>query len=292
MKTEVKKLDSTKRELSVEVEGDIVKNKFEDIYQRISREAKVRGFRPGHIPRDILEKNFSPEANQIVIKELIRDVYSQAIKKEGLNAVSVPDIYDIKLDKTTLSFKANIEVIPAVNLKNYKGIKVHFKRIEISDEEVRRYIDSLKETRKVDSVDDNLARSLGYPDVGELDRAIRAQLFLQKVDLQQQKIENEIMDALRKDLKIPLPQSLVNRQLEDMLRRAKLNLALKGLPPEKIEEQEKTLSEELKPQAERQVEIYIILSEIAKRENIPLDEHTSGRVMELLLSQADWQIES
>ena len=47
MKTEVKKIDATKREVSIAVEGDIVKNKFEDVFKKIGLEAKVPGFRPG-----------------------------------------------------------------------------------------------------------------------------------------------------------------------------------------------------------------------------------------------------
>ena len=59
MKTEVKKIDSTKREVSIEVSGEIVKNKFEDAFKKLGKEAKVPGFRVGNVPRDILEKNFS-----------------------------------------------------------------------------------------------------------------------------------------------------------------------------------------------------------------------------------------
>ena len=55
MKTEVKKIDNSTREINVEVTGDVVKNKFEDVFKRISQEAKVPGFRPGHAPRDMLE---------------------------------------------------------------------------------------------------------------------------------------------------------------------------------------------------------------------------------------------
>ncbi|MBN2831220.1 MAG: trigger factor family protein, partial [Candidatus Omnitrophica bacterium] len=73
MKIEVKKTDSNIREINVEVTGDIVKNKFEDVFKHISLEAKVPGFRPGHAPRDILEKQFGASAHEQVLKELIPD---------------------------------------------------------------------------------------------------------------------------------------------------------------------------------------------------------------------------
>ena len=122
---------STKREISVEVSGDIVKNKFEDVFKKIGKEAKVPGFRPGHAPRDILEKHFSSMRNELVLKELIPDVYNQAIEKEALDVIELPNISDVKLDRNTLSFKATVEVRPEIALKNYKGIKVNYKKLKL-----------------------------------------------------------------------------------------------------------------------------------------------------------------
>ena len=75
-----------------------------------------------------------------------------------------------------------------------------------------------------------------------------------------------------------------------MLRQAKLDLALKGIQREKIEAQEEKMLKDLEPEAKRQVKVYLILSSIAKRENIPVDEHMPRKVMELLLKEADWKI--
>ena len=67
------------------------------------------------------------------------------------------------------------------------------------------------------------------------------------------------------------------------------NLALKGIAREKIEEQEQALSDSLKAQAERQVRVYLVLAALAKKENIPLDDHMPQRAMEFLLREADWK---
>jgi len=289
MKTEVRKIDSNKREISIEVSGDIVKNKFEDVFTQISKEAKIPGFRPGHAPRDILEKKYSSQAHELVIKELIPQLYNQAIDKEGLEVLELPNISEVKLDRTTLSFKARVEVSPEIPVKNYKGIKVTYKKIEVSAEAIKRNIDSLKGARKIEVIDDGFARSLGYPNLASLEKAIEKQIYLQEENLQRQKIEKEIIEHISEGLDFKLPQSLVNRQLEDLVRQAKLDLALKGVPREKIEEEQNSLTQQLEPEAKSQVKIYLVLTAIAKRENIPIDEHMPRRVMELLLSQANWQ---
>lgn len=288
MKTEVKKIDSNKREISIEVSGDIVKNKFADVFSQISKEAKIPGFRPGHAPRDILEKKYSSHAHELVMKELIPQLYGQAIDKEGLEVLELPNISDVKLDRMTLSFKAQVEVSPEIPLKNYKGIKVTYKKIEVSPEAIKRNTDSLKEARKIDVMDNNFARSLGYPDLAELEKAMERQIYIQEENLQRQKIEKEIVEGITNGLDFQLPQSLVNRQLQDLVRQAKLDLALKGSTREKIEEQQNLLTQQLEPEAKVQVKIYLVLAAIAKRENISIDDHMPRKVMEFLFKEADW----
>ncbi len=58
MKTQVEKTDQHKRQISVEIEGEIVQQKFDKIYDNINKQAKVPGFRSGNVPRDILEKHY------------------------------------------------------------------------------------------------------------------------------------------------------------------------------------------------------------------------------------------
>ncbi len=288
MKTEVKKIDGTKREISIEVSGDIVKEKFTRVYEKIGKDAKVPGFRPGHAPRDMLEKNYSEHAHEMVLRELIPDVYNQAVGKEGLDVIDLPDISEVKLDGNVLSFKATVEVTPEIKLGNYKGLKLEYKRIEVAADEVKRTIDSLKEARKVDAVDGSLARSLGYPDTAELEKTLEKQLFLQKEHAQRQKIEGQIIESLISGLDFKAPHALVERQLQDLLRQAKMDMALKGVPREKIDEQEKELATQLEPEAKKQVKVYLTLTEIAKKENIPVDDHMPRKVMEFLLKEAKW----
>ena len=290
MKTVVKKLDDTRREIMIRLEGDTVKNKFEEVFERISKEAKVPGFRPGHAPRDIVEKNFSSRANQMVLEELVPDTYHQAVTKEGWDVLESPQISEVSLQKDALSFKAVVEIAPEVEIKDYKGIRVDYKKTVVTDEEVQRSLDSLKESRKLSALDDELAHKLGYPTLDELKAVIRGQHFIQKASAQQKKIESQIIDTLVDKVDIKLPQSLVQRQLEELLRQAKLDLALQGVPREKIQEQEKAMQEKLLPQAKKQVKVYLVLSAIAKKENIPLQEQMSQQVLELLLKEADWHV--
>lgn len=292
MKIEVKKLDGTKREINVELAGEQVKNKFEEVFSQIAKEAKVPGFRPGKAPRDVLEKHFSATVHEQVLKELVPDVYNQAIDQEKLDVIELPQITDVKLDRSSLAFKAVVEVSPEVAVKNYKGQKINFKTPSVTSEEIKRQIDSVKEARKAQALDDKFSRSLGYPNLAELEKAVERQIFISKENQERARIENELIENITKGLEFKLPQGLVDRQIQDMLRQTKIDLAMKGLPREKIDEQDKLLLERITPEAKKQVRVYLVLSQIAKKENISIDDQMPRKVMEFLLSEADWQAAS
>ncbi|MBU0503392.1 MAG: trigger factor [Candidatus Omnitrophota bacterium] len=290
MKTEVKVVDNAKREICVEVSGDVVKNKFEDVFKRISQEAKVKGFRPGHVPRDILEKNYSSLAHEQVIRELVPDIYGEALDKEKLAAIDLPQITDVKLDRNSLSFKARLEIMPEITVNKYKGLKIEYQQAQVNPDEIKRNIDSIKESRKAEIIDDNFAKNLGYPGLTELEKVMQRQLAAQKDSQQRHNIESQVIEQLIKELDFKLPESLVKKQHEDLLRQTKMDLAIKGVPKEKIEEQEKKIAQDLEPEAKKQVKIYMILSAIAKKENIAVDDHMPQKVMEFLFREADWVI--
>ena len=292
MKSAVKKVDGSTRELSVELTGELVKNKFEDVFKKITQEAKIKGFRPGHAPRDIIEKEYSHVAHEQVLRELIPEVYQKALEQEKLDVIDYPSISDVKLDRTSLSFKATVEITPEVPVKDYKGITLTYVKPAVNEDEIKRQLDSIKESRKIDSIDDAFARGMGYPSLDELKSVMERQIMVNRDNAQRHAIEKQLIDHITKGLDVKLPQALVSKQVEEMLRQAKIDLALKGVPKEKIIEEEAGLRKEIEPQARQQVLVYLVLSAIARKENIPVDDHMTHKVMDFFYSNAAWEIKT
>lgn len=290
MKTTVKKIDAHKRELSIEASGDIIKNKFDEVYAKIAEEAKIPGFRPGKAPRSILEKHHSGLAFERVLNYLIPQLCDEAAKSEKLEVIHLSKVEEVNLANDVLTFKATVEVKPQIPLKDYKGINLSYKRIEVTDEDLKKAKDSIKESMKAENLDDNFAKGLGYPDLQALDEFLRHNIYLQKESQGRSLMENTIVDKLLKDTDLSVPESLVERQLKDLLSHTKVDLAMKGLSKEQIEKEEDNISKKLRPEAETQVKVYLVLEEIAKRQNLPLDNNMPRRVMELLLREAKWEI--
>jgi len=137
-------------------------------------------------------------------------------------------------------------------------------------------------------LDDNFAKTLGYPNIAELEKALERQIAAQKASSLRQDIERQVIDGVSKGLDFKLPQSLVAKQLEELVRQARVELALRGMAKEDIVRQEETLRKELEAQARNQVKVYLILADIAKKENIAGDDNMSQKVMEFLFKEASW----
>lgn len=289
MKTDVRKLDGAKLELNIEVGPEIIKPKFDEVYSRLQKEIKVPGFRPGKAPRDIIQRHHAGLLKEQALKELIPQVYKKAVEKESLDVVDLPQISDIQFQESSLSFKATVEVKPPVKIKEYKNLKIKFKKIIVAKEDLTRYIDSLRESRQVTNYDERLAKRLGYPDMVSLEKALESQILIQKENASRQDIESQIIQQLTQNTSLDLPLSLVNRRLEELLSEVKVNLALQGKTKEEIEKLEPELKNKLKPEAGNQVRIFLILEEIAKKEGIARDNQMPQRVMEFLLQEANWE---
>ncbi|MFH1338272.1 MAG: trigger factor [Candidatus Omnitrophota bacterium] len=288
MKTQVKKTGQHRRELTVEVEGDTIKKKFDEVYKRLNKEAKVPGFRQGNVPRDILEKHYSAVAHQEALKELLPEVYNQALGETQLEPVSLPEISDVNLGKDNLSFKASLEIKPKIEVRDYKGLKLEYKPIEVSEEEINKALDKFKQNYN-QMPEEDLAHSLGYPDFEALKKILKMQIYLEKSRAQQINLENSVIEHLLKQVNFQIPESLVTQQLDRLQRQAEVDLALRGMSKQEIEKQRQALKENLKPEAEKQVHIYLVLEEVARRENISRDDKMTQRAIEFLLRQADWK---
>jgi len=224
MKTEVRKLDGTTRELRMEVTGDVVKNKFEDVFKKITRDAKIKGFRPGHAPRDIVEKEYSQVANEQVLRELIPQVYQEALEQEKLDVVDYPQISDVKLERAFLSFTARVEITPEIEVKDYKGIPITYTKPSVTADEIKRQLDSIRESRKIDTMDDIFAKGLGYPSLEELKAVMERQALVSKDNAQRHDIEAQVINHLTKGLNVKLPQSLVSNRRRICCARPRLTL--------------------------------------------------------------------
>jgi trigger factor len=138
MKIDVSSLNSYQRKLSITIPADKVRQEVDQAYRRLGRGAKIRGFRPGKVPRKVLEARFGPQIQSEVAESLIQTSWGKAISDHDIEPVSQPNLDDVGEIKASdpFSFTILVDVKPAVEVDGYEGVEVYFPKAEVSDEEV------------------------------------------------------------------------------------------------------------------------------------------------------------
>jgi trigger factor len=152
MKTEVVDVSPTRKEIKIEIDVAAVRQAYDRVSDQYAKQAKVPGFRPGHAPREVVRSRFKSEIRAQALQELIPEAVDEAIKEHAPNAIGEPDV---QLDnsealntfgKEPLAVKVNVEVLPKVELQDYKALEVTRQTRPVTDENVKEMIEALRET--------------------------------------------------------------------------------------------------------------------------------------------------
>jgi trigger factor len=134
--------------LSVEIDEDEVDEAVRQTARRLSSQLKVPGFRPGKVPRQVLEARLGGSAvlREQAIRDVLPDMYAQAVVDTEVDPIAAPDIDIVSgAEKGVVSFDAVVEVRPSVAIPGYAGLVVTLPPIEVSDEDVDAQVDRLRE---------------------------------------------------------------------------------------------------------------------------------------------------
>jgi len=146
MKVAVEEISSTKRALRIELPPQSLLNRLEAAYRSLSKEARLPGFRPGKVPREVLRLHFKEEAKREALRELIPQSYAEALKEANLVPVSEPRVDEVICEEgQPFSYRASFEVRPALQPSGYTGIEVYRETLEVTDAEVDRAVEYLRE---------------------------------------------------------------------------------------------------------------------------------------------------
>ena len=146
MKVTVEELSPSKRALLVELPPDRVAARREETVRELSRRLQVPGFRKGKVPREVIERRFHAEVDEEMLRELIPISYQEALTQTALEPVGQPAVEDVHLHAgEPLRYKAVVDVKPAIVLSDYKGIGLERDKIEVTDPEVDKALEYLRE---------------------------------------------------------------------------------------------------------------------------------------------------
>jgi trigger factor len=132
--------------LAIEVGQDRISQEFESFYNSIAPNAKVPGFRPGKVPRDVLVMHYEKNANDSVLETLLSESLPKALREKDLSPLATPEIRDIQFTKEKLAYKAHIEIRPKVKLSRVTGLSAKKEKPGVKAEDIEK---ALKQTQEM-----------------------------------------------------------------------------------------------------------------------------------------------
>ena len=147
MQSEIREISPVLVEVTVEVPWDRIHKDLNDTYKEIGKTARVRGFRPGKVPRDVLKQVYGRQAAAQVTGNLVEQGLMQAVQEHELHIVSQPEMEEAPAleQGKPLTFKAKVEVRPKIDKVVTDGLEVWQKPIDIPNEDVDREIEQLRQ---------------------------------------------------------------------------------------------------------------------------------------------------
>jgi len=147
VKTDVEELSPTRVRLTVEVPFDELKPSLDQAYREVGRQVRIPGFRPGHVPRQVLDQRVGRGAVlEQAINEAVPELYAKAVREAQVFALGQPDVEITKLDDgTEMAFTAEVDVRPSFEIPDLTALQVVVDDADVSPDQVEEYLGALRE---------------------------------------------------------------------------------------------------------------------------------------------------
>ncbi len=144
----VKDVGPCKKQLSITVPQAVVQGKIDESYTKLAGSAVIAGFRKGHVPRKLLEKRFGEDVLEEVKQAVLGEASEKAIEENGLKPLGQPSFDNVSFELgKDCAFEVTVEIEPAFDLPEYKGLALVRKSAKVTPEELDRGIEALRMRR-------------------------------------------------------------------------------------------------------------------------------------------------
>ena len=192
-----------KRTLEIEVPKETVDEEFQAAYRKYKSEAKIPGFRKGKAPLEMVKSRFKDAIQKDVLETLVPRTYEDALQETDLSPISLPEVKEIDFGEgKPLKFKAEIEVKPEVEVKDYTGLELTKRVQEITDNDVEQSLKYLRE------------------DLGQLQPVQREAKYYDHLIVDLTKEQDQKMEDVKNHELVLDPHNMI-REFQDALLKAK-----------------------------------------------------------------------
>ncbi len=255
----INRLENKNTEIEVLIDKNTLKKEYEQAFSEMTKDLEVKGFRKGRVPKNIAEKYL--DKNRVyekVLQKVLPEIYDKLVKKENLKPITNPKIDLIKAkEDDDWIIKITLAELPSIDLKNYK----------------KKIMEYNKKNKKVSKI---------WVPGKEESNANQSE-----AETEEKKISrlNEIFNILIKEIDCPIPELLIQNDLQKKLANLVDELQKLGLTIETYLNSKGLTIDQLKEKYKKEIvesyKLEFALGEIAEREKITVE----NKEIEELLNQ-------
>ena len=172
MQIDIEEPGPVERLLKIEIPTAQVDAQFDQVYSQLAKGARIKGFRPGRVPRGVIERVYREQAEQQVLERLVGETLPAAIGDAELDVVSEPRLEpgDAPSQGAAFSYSARLEIRPEIELKQVKGLEIEKPTLEAPDadpvadhlEQLRQQHAATEEEAEGSAVEDGHLAAIDY----------------------------------------------------------------------------------------------------------------------------------
>jgi trigger factor len=146
LKVEYVEETSVRKALSFEIEAEVVQSEIESKAQDYAKHAKIPGFRPGRIPKDVIKKRYKSQVLDEAAEAIVNRVVFKELEGRGLRPLDSPRVTELKIDEhQPMTFRAVFETLPIIDAPEFRGLSAKAQKAAVGDLEVDQELDRLRE---------------------------------------------------------------------------------------------------------------------------------------------------
>ncbi len=148
MQVSVETTGALERRMEVQVPAERVEKAIDERLKSMSRTVRLKGFRPGKVPVNIVRQQFGPQVRQEVLGDVVQSTFAEAVLQQNLMPATGPRIEPINMEQgSDLKYRAVFEIFPDVQIKGLESIEVNRPQAEVTPADVDAMIENLRQQR-------------------------------------------------------------------------------------------------------------------------------------------------
>ena len=380
MKVEVTDVDRVRKKVEVIIPEEKFSELKEGIYDELKKKAKIKGFRPGKVPKSIITTYYKDYIDEEVNRRMIEVSMADALIEAKVDPLTEPIVDFVEVEGRH-GYTLECEVVPDLELPNYKGLEVEADPVKVTEDDVKNRVTGLREMhaemiskeleegaqkgdfvivkyqgylngkplkdvatesyplelgsgnllpdfenavfgmkaaeekevnvsfpddypdkdiakktilfkitakeirqKRLPDINDEFAKDLNYENMEKLEEGLREEIRKEKEKMRNQAVSQKLMETLINSVEIPVPERVREKRVEAMMQDAQARFNTERFSEEELRQFEANFKKDFEKRAEERIKSDIVLSKIADKEGIKVEE---GDVYERIKKLAD-----